>query len=119
MRRAAWNCDIRFMNERAMNLLSFAGCAIELARHCKFSSDFMRPASFRNMRWHSAVFATAAAFAISTCSAAVPEPAEQIDFVPSTGARDMFATETEPKGGPSSIEFGSLGDDRPSGMARI
>ena len=107
------------MNERAMNLLSLAGCTIELARQRKFNSDFACPASLQDTRWRSAVFATAAAFAISACSAAVPEPAEQIDFVPSTGARDMLATEVEPKGDPSSIEFDSRGDDQPSGMARI
>ena len=119
MRRASWNCDIRIMNECAMELLSLAGCTIGLASQRKFNSDVVCLESFRDMRWRSAVFATAAAFAISACIAAVPEPAEQIDFVPSTGARDMLATEFEPKGDPSSIEFGNLGVDRPNRIARI
>ena len=83
------------MNKCATNLLSFAGHVFE------------------------AVSVTAAAFAISACSAAAPESAERTDFVRSSGGRDRLTTGLEPKGSPSSIEFDSRGDERPGGMARI
>ena len=107
------------MSKCAAKILSFAVRIFELALNSRFNSDVESPSSSRNMRRHPAVSATAAAFAVSACSAAAPESADQSDFVPSTGGRDMLATGFEPKGDPSSVEFGSRGDDRPDGMARI
>ena len=102
-----------------MNWRSLAGHTFELASRSKFNSDVERPSILRNLRWRPAISATAAAFAISACGAAAPEPEEQQDFASMIGGRDALATSLEPKGEPSSIEFGSRGDDRPGGMSRI
>lgn len=107
------------MNERAADLLSFAGRIFGLARQSSFNSGVEGSSRSRNMRRRPALSATAAAFAVSACSGAAPESAEQTDFVPSVGGRDILATGFEPKGDSSSIEFGGRGDDPPSGMARI
>lgn len=107
------------MSKCAAKMLSFAVRIFELAHNSRFNSDVESPSSSQNMRRHPAVSATAAAFAVSACSAPAPESADQSDFVSSTGGRDMLATGFEPKGNPSSVEFGGRGDDRPGGMARI
>lgn len=82
-----------------------------------FNSAIDSLTTSRSRRWRPAV--SAAAFAVSACGAAAPEPEELRDSMPAVGGRDMLATGFEPKDDLSSIEFDNGVDDPSGGMERI